>query len=255
MDRDRPLSFAAFDTGFVQGLLERVPDQKQVEEWYVRGSRDDDVLLEANGVRTFIDREALSGQPLTAGSAVDIGVTALTLGRSPGFVLRSSGFEAVEPTSRLYLNISPAAAAWALGPLARRLEKVMPFTLKVLAHPRAYLRRDACTVYVPSDRLGDALSIVRDDVRRECVTLAPPVPRFTMQLAPGIGLADEPSDLGLHETSYGRWVSNLFLAAAQKGERPQAIAQLVVDEIRTYGRDPEHPYLRAGRTPSDLCAG
>jgi len=132
-----------------------------------------------------------------------------------------------------------------LGELARRLDEAeIGFTMKVLAHPRAYLRRDSCVIYIGSVRLPWALEIIWRSIANSSTRLDDPVPALTRRLAPGFGFADNPSDIKREGLSHGQWVSGIFLNAAQSFDTITSISAAVSDAIVASGRDPALPYMR-----------
>ena len=248
LDTFNTVGAASKDAVFLAQLVEAVPDRVTLSDWIVTGWNDDRVFLEKEAIRTFIARRRLKEDHLVVGRPVSFTRSALALDTMPGFVMRRGIETSIgHPLSRLYLNIRPEAAAWVLGPLARTLDREhLPFVLKVLAHPRAYRRRDACVIYVISEQFGEAFDVVRDALAQARLSLDNPVPLFTKKLAPGMGFAEDLSDLGAAEQSYGQWVSWLFLKAAATSDDARHIARAVMDEVRACGRDPHRPYLRAG---------
>jgi len=121
----------------------------------------------------------------------------------------------------------------------------VPHRMKVLAHPRAYARRDSCVVYFASEREVQVVDLVR-----RAVAAAPrgllrlPVPRLTARVVPGIGLAHDPTDIEPAGRSHGQWVAGLLHDAARDAVDRRSIARRVRDQIAAAGRDPERPYLR-----------
>lgn len=250
LGRYRALTRCLRDEAFVAQLFRDVPDRVEVGGWTVTGRDGPRVLISRDGIQAFVFCHEL-GSPVEAGATVTFRAAALRAGSMPGFVLRrgTTAMPDRSRLSRLYLNIRPAAAAWALGPLARRLdEAAVPYEMKALANPRAYLRRDACVVYVPSDNEEQTIRIVTRAVEDSPVgPVSRSAPRLTGRVAPGVNLAHEPTDIeeGL---SHGQWVARLFQDAALSTTDPVAIARRVKDLIAATGRDPSRPYLRAAGT-------
>lgn len=247
------LGAAQADTAFIHSLAKQVEDEVTLADWTVTGWSDDRVFLQKDDVRCFVDRQRVKQQKLVVGAPVTFSISALTPGAAPGFVFRHPATAAPSDlVSRFYLNVRPSAATWILGPLARELERRCDVAIKVLAHPRAYVRRDACVIYVRSASVGPTFHTIRRAVSGAGISLAAPVPLFTKRLCPGIGFADEPSDIAAAGLSHGQWVSELFLRAAATTREPLEIARWVTDAIVVSGRNPEYPYLRSGRSPLEL---
>jgi hypothetical protein len=72
----------------------------------------------------------------------------------------------------------------------------------------------------------------------------PGTPRLTARVAPGVGLAHEPSDLSPAGRSHGQWVAALFRDAARPGRGPAAVAAAVREAVAAAGRDPDRPHRR-----------
>jgi hypothetical protein len=237
-----------FDTAFVFTIMRSVRDEVRSAEWVVVGWDHERVFLERAGVRAFCWRSRSGSREFRIGTGLTLSLPVVVYGRIPGFLARSGITERTESNiSRLYLNIRPRAAIWALRELAHQLDtKQVSYEMKVLAHPRAYLRRDACVIYVGSGQTGLALEVVQRAISSLSAGLDEGVPLLTKKIALGVGFADDPSDIQGDELSHGQWVSSLFFEASKKSGTPDGIADAVIQSIRDNGRDPEHPYLRPG---------
>jgi hypothetical protein len=246
LERFRSLAAASIDTSFVRRLAEENSDRVRVSGWRITGCDERRVTMEREGLRAFVNRERFCGDA-TVGHLAAIELPAILPGQMPGFIVRHGARSSIgRPRSRLYLNIQATDAAWILGPLARRLDREdIAFEMKVLAHPRSFIRRDSAVVYLISEQVQEALSVVRHALAESSITLHPRVPLFTRLLSPGIGFADDPSDLGVADLSHGQWVSGLFTEAASANTSAEQIALVVTKLIREIGRDPDRPYLRA----------
>lgn len=251
LDRYRRRAGYLRDDTFVFRLFADVPDRVDVTGWKATGQEGDRVLVEKDGMAAFVESDALA-EPARPGATVTFRMPALGAGRMPGFVVRTGAVPLLERSllTRFYLAVRPAAAAWALGPLARTLDGAgLAFEMKVLAHPLSYLRRDACVLYVGSDDEDRATRLVT-----AAVAGLPPTalrrhgPRLTGPVAPGVGMAHEPSDLAEPGLSHGQWVAGLFRAAAGDTTDPRALARRVAALIAEAGRDPERPHLRGRGT-------
>lgn len=245
VDRFRPLRVVFNDHAFVHELLERIPDREDDCGWKVTGQDRNGVLLERDGIRAWAAPDLLTPADYSVGHHVAVAAPALRYGASPGFVSRGSSRVSTLPLrSRLYLNIRPSAAAWAMGTLARALEARFTVGIKVLSHPRAYMRRDSCVVYTSSDDIAGVYRVIRDEVSRSNIRLNASVPLFTKKLAPGIGFADDVPASLQSEVSYGGWVSGLFADAATRDPSPANIATTVISGVVESDRDPRFPYRR-----------
>lgn len=251
-DLSRYRTVAGFlrDELFVAQLYRAVPDTVEVTGWIVTGRKADQVLVAKDGLEAYIFVQELGGSP-EAGDSVSFRISALRAGLMPGFVARIGLVPLVERSnlSRLYLNIKPVAAAWVLGCLARHLDVAgIPYEMKVLANPRAYLRRDAGVLYVSSDQEDQVLGIVTQALKDlPSHVIGRSAPRLTGRMAPGVNLAHEPTDLSPEGMSHGQWVAGLFRDAARSSTDARDIADRVRELIAEGGRDPKQPYLRGNQ--------
>lgn len=96
------------------------------------------------------------------------------------------------PTSlvRVYWHVTQAGAAPLVATLTNRLNREqVPFQLKVANHPSRLRRCDAAVLYVPGDAFDAAT--LRAIATAHGPHLQPRIPAFTLELAPGVGLAEE----------------------------------------------------------------
>jgi hypothetical protein len=151
-------------------------------------------------------------------------------------------------TVRIYFNLTPEGAVAVMGSLTRQLnKKAIPFSFKVLYNPKDYGRYDSGVLYFDKsdyEVVRQVLQTVYGEVRSH---FQDEVPLFTMQLAPGLGLAEEPNQKFADQESFGmnrcQIVANGLLEAWYKGddspeERMKAILQyfslLEIDWQRVY---------------------
>lgn len=250
LERFRSPSVVADDVLLWESITTIVPDAMRVRGWRIDRLDGERVVVERDGVRAFVERNTLPLK-IRRGGRVSISLPAVhrPLG---GFIRRyDEQWESVNarPISRFYLNVSPHLAPWVLGSLFRHLCAVTPIAAKVLAHRAAYRRRDAAVLYVPSEKAGVALGALLRRMAFDNVRLPRSVPLFTFPVAPGVGFADEPSDLGVRGVSHGRWVSSVFAQATARCHDVDVVVDRVQRAIRRFGRDPRNPWLRAASDP------
>jgi hypothetical protein len=116
--------------------------------------------------------------------------------RSPGFYTAVSDAPADLATSegivRVYWNISGSGAAKLVQTLTARLNaQRVPFWLKVADHHVRLTRCDAAVLYVRDDTFQELGEVLRDAADTLTDHLRPQVPAFTLELAPGVGLAED----------------------------------------------------------------
>ncbi|WP_144186865.1 lanthionine synthetase LanC family protein [Elioraea rosea] len=171
-------------------------------------------------------------------------------GFSPGFYVALGERELVRdgsvPLLRVYWNIAPDAAASLVTALTVALnEATLPFMLKVLNDARRFTRCDAAVLYVPTDKHDAMHEAVRPVHRALAGALGDAIPAFTLRLAPGLGLAEDPGtgeSFGMHRC---RLVAEALVAAHAARERSAAARLARVEaQFREAGLDLDRPHLR-----------
>lgn len=149
--------------------------------------------------RVPVDDCRARGGAVGPGAAVSVRLPKELPSLSPGFFTVVSDAPADLASSasivRVYWNVTRSGAPALVGALASRLNAVgAPFRLKVADHPFRLDRCDAAVLYLPGDTfpalregLGDVAIALRTRVR-------PKIPAFTLELAPGVGLAEDDGD-------------------------------------------------------------
>jgi HopA1 effector protein family len=116
--------------------------------------------------------------------------------RSPGFYTAVSDapadFAAAQGIVRVYWNISGSGAPRLVRTLTARLNaRGVPFWLKVADHQVRFTRCDAAVLYVRDNTFGELGELLRDVAALLTGDLRPQLPAFTLELAPGVGLAED----------------------------------------------------------------
>ena len=152
------------------------------------------------------------------------------------------------PLLRLYFNVSPSGATRLLSAVTSTMGAVLRrFAIKILNHPESYGRPDAAVALVLREDLGRALSLLGGVLRETGPYLTDAVPAFTLRLARGVGLAEDPG--GGARLSFGQhraWViaKGLTRALEHGASAPESRLPFVVRELTAAGIDPERPYCR-----------
>ncbi|HIK06538.1 MAG TPA: hypothetical protein IGS40_17770 [Trichormus sp. M33_DOE_039] len=152
-------------------------------------------------------------------------------------------------TGRIYFNFSAAGAIALMDSLTQQLNtNTIPFTFQVLYNPSAYERYDAGVLYFESHDYPAIHKILQFVYQEHQAYFRPEIPLFTKFLAPGLGLAEEPTQKFTAQESFGmnrcQILANALLEAWQKGknaveERMKAIHQ----HFQDHAIDLQRPYL------------
>jgi hypothetical protein len=149
---------------------------------------------------------------------------------------------------RVYWNLTPEAAAPLLQQLVSRFNRFqVPFRFKCLSYRELYDRYDAGVLFIGRRQWDISSLLVAELYRSLGSSLHPETPLFTKRLAPGLAVAEDPSDGESFGTSRCRFAAEGLWAAYQGGaqhvdDRMNAIAAA----FARAGLSREHPWLNAG---------
>jgi hypothetical protein len=171
--------------------------------WTVARIEDGEAVVTA-GVRARIpvdDCRASGG--VRPGATVQVRVPKEHLWLSPGFYVALSDAVDAEPARgilRAYWHVTPTGAPRLMRALTSRLNAgEVPFQLKIGDHAFRLDRCDGAVLYLRGERF-DAVSATLSEIAAELrAHLRPSIPPFTLELAPGVGLAEHdggPSSFG-----------------------------------------------------------
>ncbi len=175
---------------------------------------------------------------------------------SPGFYMAIGDGNESDPDDegprlvRLYWNLTAGAAIDFLADLTRTLNATRTaFRFKLLSDPEAYRRPDGAVLYFAPRDYTVLAPRVAELHARHAAALRPEVPLFARELAPGLGLAEDPDtgeSFGQHRC---RVAAQALFEAFQRGvaDREGRLAALT-EAYRRQGLDPARPYLGARAT-------
>jgi hypothetical protein len=174
---------------------------------------------------------------------------------SPGFFTVLSDvpadLAAAESVVRVYWNVTAGAPALVEAISLRLNAGRTPFRLKVADHPFRFDRRDSAVLYLD----GESFRALRDTLQELAVTLSahlnPGIPAFTLELAPGVGLAEAGGDGESFGTRRCLLLADAIVRAHAQGvNRPDARVETVAARFAEDGVRIDAPYLEpslAGR--------
>jgi class II lanthipeptide synthase len=157
------------------------------------------------------------------GAAVEIRVPKENLWLAPGFYLALS--DAVDGARergvlRAYWHVTPTGAAALMHALTTRLNAGgVPFRLKVADHPFRLDRCDGAVLYLPPAMFAGVRETLLDVATELGEHLRPTVPAFTLELAPGVGLAEHDSGPLSFGTARCRLIAEAIVSAHRRGVR------------------------------------
>jgi len=152
-------------------------------------------------------------------------------------------------TGRIYFNFTSSGAIACMDGLTQQLNAAhIPFTFQVLYHPAAYGRYDSGILYFEAQDYP-ALHKILQSVYRGCEShFQAEIPLFTKFLAPGLGLAEEPTQKFAAQESFGinrcQIVANALLEAWEKGQNTMEERMRMIEQhFAQHSIDLQRPYL------------
>jgi hypothetical protein len=150
---------------------------------------------------------------------------------------------------RIYFNFTPSGAIALMESLTLQLNAdAIPFSFQVLYNPAAYGRYDSGVLYFERQdypAIREILQAVYGENHRH---FHPEIPLFTKSLAPGLGLAEEPTQKFAAQESFGmnrcQIVANALIEAWTKGKNALDERMQVIDQhFARHLIDLQRPYL------------
>lgn len=190
------------------------------------------------------------GSPVRMGSTISAYIAKESTTVQPGFYFAFG--ETVTSSDnldlfRLYWNIDARGVINLMRLISRDLNRFqVPFQFKCPVLPQGYVRRDAAVLYVKKrfHELVRELAMTWHDVCN--LDMGDDVPLFTLPLAPGLGLAEDPETGESFGMNRCRHVAEaLWSAHSQNCDKAQYL-QAVKEQFNQFGLDFNRPYLNAG---------
>ncbi len=157
--------------------------------------------------------------------------------------------ESHENLVRVYFNSSPEGAVVVMGNLTQRLNAIsIFFHFKVLYNPDDYKRYDSGVLYFEKGNYRAVRQVLEAVYAQNQSHFQPEVPLFTMQLAPGLGLAEEPDQKFSDRESFGmnrcQIVANGLLEAWYQGDdSPEGRMKAILEQFSALGIALQRSYL------------
>ncbi|HEX8052159.1 MAG TPA: lanthionine synthetase LanC family protein [Thermoleophilaceae bacterium] len=147
---------------------------------------------------------------------------------------------------RVYWNVTPAQALWLTRALPAVLDDAdLAWEMKALDDPADYHRADSVVLYLPATAWPAARTAIAGVYARLPGAVAGPVPATTHELAPGLGLAEDPGD----GRSFGEHLCTALatgLLAAGPGADRNERASAMAGALQRAGMQPAAPHRRLG---------
>jgi hypothetical protein len=229
------------------------------EGWVaVREEEDGAIAVSKNGLTVHIQRDR---HLRSADDAIAIGNPIAI--RLPKNLMQNGFYMAVSnagthgyPASRsqlvrIYWSLNPEGAVAVMGSLTQQLNEInLPFTFKVLYNPSDYKRHDSGVLYFDDQYYESVRPVLKSVYAEHQAHFLPETPLFTKVLAPGLGLAEEPTQRFAAVESFGmnrcQIVANGLLSAHKKADNsPDGRMAAILEQFLLIGVNIQKPYLNA----------
>jgi hypothetical protein len=166
-----------------------------------------------------------------------------------------------EDIRRFYFNVKPDKAAELADHLTSQLNTAkVKWQFKTPKELSSFDRPDSGVLYVAKGDYQKVKKIVMEYAEKHPEAFAEGVPALTKQLRSGIGVAEEPLQVGLPTTRAGRHsfgsarshiIADAILKAPPEATSKEIMA-LVRERMQQYGLDVERPWLSRSTNIDDL---
>ena len=152
---------------------------------------------------------------------------------------------------RIYFNLTPDGAVAVMDGLTQQLnQQNIPFDFKVLYNPQDYKRHDSGVLYFDKCNYQQIHKILQQVYREHQSHFKAEVPLFTLQLAPGLALAEEPDRKFAERESFGmnrcQIVANGLLEAWYQDENlPNEKMRHIFEQFSLSNINSNYTYLNA----------
>ena len=243
-------------TRFVEALSGANAGQGYHESgWELLETAEENALVRKGGLAVQVSKAAhpaLKDGSATPGDALRLPFEKESLGTMPGYYLASGDVEFPDGNLtaivRLYWNLMPEGAVLLVRKVTELLnQQRFRFRLKVLSDPTRYVRCDSAVLYIVRDDYELIAPAISEIYTELAAYLKLDVPALTKQLAPGLGLAEDPGDgqsFGLHRC--GLLAEGIIAAHKLKEASLAGRLRVLSEHFEEAGIDLETPYLNAG---------
>ncbi len=249
--------------------------------WLVlKEENDNSLAVTKNSLTLYIKRDRhlqLAEQSARVGDRVKILFPSNQIESAYYIAIANAGFQGNSNPDKenklvsVYFNLSSEGAVAVMDSLTQQLNAIspkarhgviaLPFSFKVLYNPADYDCYDSGILSLDQREYPTIYPLLQSIYLKHQSCFQPEVPLFTKVLAPGLALAEEPTQKFFEQDNFGRnrcqIVTNGLLVARQKGdESPQGRIAEIREQFSLMGIDLQHLYLNPKSediyTPLDL---
>jgi hypothetical protein len=228
---------------------------RREQGWVVHTMEADEVVVHKNGLSLWVRRNDCltpDSEVLSPGASVSLCVPKELPDRAPGFytVLGNEETSAGEDGGvvRLYWNLNADGAAEFVRSVTTLLNETgVPFHLKIVDHPERFTRCDAAVLYLPRASYHAIAELLPRIYYEIAQYLKPATPVFAKELAPGLGLAEDPSNGDSFGWNRCRMLADALIRAYEQGLKSESErVKAVAERFSAEGIGLDMPYLNPG---------
>jgi HopA1 effector protein family len=226
----------------------------------LREAEDGGLWVQGGGLRLYVERDRYLRETEQQAQVGDVVAIRMPKNRMQnGFYMAVSnlGFSRPQPGDalvRIYFNVTTEGSVAVMRSLTRELNEVsIPFNFKVLYNPKDYNRFDSGVLYFDGQHYN-VVAKVLTGLYAECRShFVPKIPLFTKQIAPGLGVAEEPDQKFADRESFGmnrcQIVANGLLESFHQNRNSLSERmELISNSFITAGIDLQNPHINSGFT-------
>ncbi|MEA5535808.1 T3SS effector HopA1 family protein [Crocosphaera sp. XPORK-15E] len=152
---------------------------------------------------------------------------------------------------RIYFNLTPPGSIKVMASLTQQLNNLkIPFSFKVLYNPEDYQRYDSGVLYFDKENYQKIKVILENIYHEHQGYFKPEIPLFTLEIAPGLGLAEEPDKKFFQKESFGmnrcQIIANGLLKAWYNGDNsPEGRMKAIFEQFSQLSIDLQYSYLNS----------
>jgi hypothetical protein len=220
-------------------------------DWQVVGGTEDGaIVVVKDGLHLHIDRRqhlAKNSRPPRIGDMVEICLPKNLLGEESYIAVSNFGLPDRQQSVELYFNFTPDAAIAIEQQVIRELNKLgIPFQFEILFNPAEFYRYDPGILCLSQSDYSAVQNLLANIYSAHQGEFSPPVPLFTHQLAPGVGIAetaDAHISFGTHRCGI---VASALVKAYFNGDSSPATRMTAIEqEFRVNKIDFDRHYLQS----------
>jgi HopA1 effector protein family len=205
-----------------------------------------ELIAVKNGLHLHLDpQHHLSSESDRAvGAIVPIYLPSNLVGRDTYIAIGNAGLPDSE-SIQIYFNFTPDAAVEIARALTIELNKLgIPFQFAILHDPALFHRYDAGTLELSQSHYQLVQPVLAEIYQTYQAAFSTPVPLFSKQLAPGLGLVETPTNLDTFGMDRCHLVATGLVLAIDRGQTSSAEKlHLIEQEFGSAGVNLQQPHL------------